>query len=346
MLYGASQGGPRNVAILIALVLTIGWLLYIVVNLRRGRPEVGSELELAPNRRPYHDDDELEGRHLERVQVFGLAMLVILGVGLPLYWVHEPGRQAGAINGYTSRFAGWGAQLFDVTANGGFNCAGCHGGMKATGGVAAYVVTDKRTGQVSAVQWKAPALNTVLLRYTPDEVLTILTYGRPFSPMSPWGLAGGGPMNDQQLQDVIAYLKSIQLCNPDTTKGVCAPAQQIVSSALSDAMASGKYASQGEALFNLDVASGAYSCARCHTQGWSYGDPGATGSGAYGPSLIGGVGPRHFPAVADQIAWVNQPPGVGKKYGQQNQQFKPMPGFARLLTADQIKAIVDYERGL
>jgi hypothetical protein len=24
--------------------------------------------------------------------------------------------------------------LFDVTANGGFNCAGCHGGMKATGG--------------------------------------------------------------------------------------------------------------------------------------------------------------------------------------------------------------------
>ena len=31
----------------------------------------------------------------------------------------------------------------------------------------------------------------------------------------------------------------------------------------------GEYASYGEALFNLDLASGAYSCARCHTQGWS-----------------------------------------------------------------------------
>jgi len=346
MIYGASQGGPRNVAVIIALVLTVGWVIYIAVNLRRGRPEIGSELELAPNRKPYFDDEQLEGRRLERAQVFGLAMLVILGVGLPLYWVHEPGRQAAAVNGYNKRFAGWGGELFDVTANGGFNCAGCHGGMKASGGVAAYVVTDPRTGKVSAVQWKAPALNTVLLRYTEDEVRTILTYGRPFSPMSPWGLAGGGPMNDQQIQNIIEYLKSIQLCDPAKTTTVCAPAQQEVSTALAAAMASGKYASEGEALFNLDVASGAYSCARCHTGGWSYANPQAAGSGAYGPSLIGGVSPRHFPNVADQIAWVNQPPGVGKKYGVQNQQFKPMPGFSRLLTPEQIRAIVGYERSL
>ena len=29
----------------------------------------------------------------------------------------------------------------------------------------------------------------------------------------------------------------------------------------------------GEALFNLELASGAYSCARCHTLGWSYDQP-------------------------------------------------------------------------
>ena len=39
----------------------------------------------------------------------------------------------------------------------------------------------------------------------------ILTYGRPFSPMAAWGVAGGGPMNDQQISDLIAYLKSIQV---------------------------------------------------------------------------------------------------------------------------------------
>ncbi len=61
------------------------------------------------------------------------------------------------------------------------------------------------------MNWTAPALNTVLYRFTPDEVTYILTYGRPFSPMSAWGVAGGGPMNDQQISDLIAYLQSIQI---------------------------------------------------------------------------------------------------------------------------------------
>ena len=57
------------------------------------------------------------------------------------------------------------------------------------------------------VNWKAPALNTVLLRYSREEVRYILTYGRPFSPMPAWGVKGGGPLNDQQLQNLIDYLE-------------------------------------------------------------------------------------------------------------------------------------------
>ena len=44
----------------------------------------------------------------------------------------------------------------------------------------------------------------------------------------------------------------------------------------------------GEALFNLDINSGAYSCARCHTQGWSYQSPGVPGQGrSVGTSPVG-----------------------------------------------------------
>src|SRR5262249_3413374 len=121
------------------------------------------------------------------------------------------GRQAAAVSTYNEQFAVWGSRDFATTADGGFNCAGCHGGMKANGGVAAYTVTDPNTGQVKAVNWTAPALNTVLYRFSVPEVTYILTYGRPFSPMSPWGVAGGGPMNDQQISDLIEYLKSIQV---------------------------------------------------------------------------------------------------------------------------------------
>lgn len=346
----ASQGTPRNVAILIAAVMFIGWLLYLIFNLRRAKPEIGSEIELAPNRRPYYDDDVLETRHLEHVQLWGLAMLVIIAIGLPLYWIREPGREAGATAGFVKRFASQGGELFAPTSEGGFNCSGCHGGMKAAGGQAAYTITDPRTGQIRVVSWKAPALNTVLSRFSADEVTYIITYGRPFSPMQPWGLAGGGPMNDQQISNLVAYLKSIQI-QPDTdpATGAAVPNadnQKTITEQLAAAMATGKYASEGEALFNLAYASGAYSCARCHTAGWSFDDPQISGGGAMGPNLTNGAEPRQFPNVEDQVAFVKGGSDTGKKYGQQGQGSGKMPGFGTLLTDEQIRAIVAYERGL
>ena len=83
--------------------------------------------------------------------------------------------------------------------------------MRATGGAAPYTITDPTTGAVRSVTWNAPALNTVFYRFSEEEVRFILVYGRQFSPMSPWGIAGGGPMNEQQIDSIIAYLKSIQL---------------------------------------------------------------------------------------------------------------------------------------
>ncbi len=343
-----AAGVPRNIAIVIAVVVTVGWLLYIVANLRRARPEIGSEIELAPNRKPYYSDEELEGKRLERTQLAGVAMLVVLGVGLPLYWVHEPSRQDGAIEEFDKQFVGWGARDFAATADGGFNCAGCHGGMKGVGGVAAYTITDQRTGEVRPVAWKAPAINTVVYRFSDSEIKFILVYGRPFSPMSPWGVEGGGPMNDQQINDLISYLHSIAIPRgKDQVAGeIPKTINDNVAKALADAMASGKYKSEGEALFNLEVGSGGYSCARCHTKGWSYSDPQQAGGGALGPNLTGGSTVRQFPAKSDQIDFITKGSELGKRYGQQGQGSGRMPGFGQLLTPEQINAIVDYERGL
>ena len=83
--------------------------------------------------------------------------------------------------------------------------------MKATVGQAPTAVNDPKTGEVRAVNWFAPALNTVLYRFDGTEVRFILEYGRTFSPMSAWGTVGGGPMNTQQIETIIAYIRSIQL---------------------------------------------------------------------------------------------------------------------------------------
>jgi mono/diheme cytochrome c family protein len=313
---------------------------------------------------------------LIRVQLIGVFLLVTMVIGLPLYWVLEPSRQAGAVTQKEDTFVGWGRGLFETTANGGFNCAGCHGGMKATGGQAPTAVTDPKTGEVRAVNWYAPALNTVLYRFTGDEVQFILNYGRTFSPMSAWGTVGGGPMNAQQIETIIAYIRSIQLPPEGCLTGTGFPTvsaltdlkvlklcdqgqlpeiertkiQKAAELAAKKLVESGKYgtvdAAMGEALFNLDINSGAYNCARCHTQGWSYGSPGVPGQGAFGWNLTGGATPSHFPSEQDMINFIKSGSEVGQRYGKQSQGTGRMPGFGGLLSDTQIKAIVEYVRSL
>jgi mono/diheme cytochrome c family protein len=228
-----------------------------------------------------------------------------------------------------------------------FGCATCHG-AQGQGGAAPYVITDA-LGNTRQVQWAAPPLNTVMLRYTADTVRTILIFGRANTPMPAWGVAGGGAMNDQQIADLVEYLKSITL----TPEKAAAQQQSLTKAEL---QRQGKSVVDGQVLFNVN-------CARCHTKGWSYGEPEVSGGGAYGPNLTNGDTLRQFPDRSDQIDFVTKGAEFGKPYGVrgignqapavrtsedpgQAMQGGGMPYFGSLLTPDQIQAVVDYERSL
>ncbi|MFK7919228.1 MAG: cytochrome c [Ilumatobacter sp.] len=343
-------------------VILLGFVVYAFFNVRAGRAEIGSEIELAANRKEYFDDETLEGSRLERIQLLGLACLLVSVIGLPFYWILEPNRQAGATEGWDKRFASWGEELFASTAEGGFNCAGCHGGMNGVGGEAPFTVTDPATGAVTAVNWKAPALNTIFYKFDESEVEFILNYGRPFSPMSPWGTVGGGPMTSQNIETLIEYMQSIQIdregCLEDELGGeeyfdveLCGSGilPQDVRDDIENAAQLAMEAegiSYGEALFNLELGSGAYSCARCHTLGWSYGDPGVTGQGAYGWNLTGGSSNSHFASEDDMVNFIKNGSEFGRLYGINGQGSGRMPGFGSMLTDDQIRAVVEYVRSL
>ncbi len=324
----------QRIALAVVLVMVIGWVVYLLSSARRTY-EPGNELEIAPNRKQYFDDDRMEGSRLTKYLWWAFAMLAISAVGLPAYWLREPYRQQGAgLDRGTAYFDAKavqrGEEYFQASPGNPptprephFGCETCHG-VKGIGGVATYTITDEANPDAPPrqVQWQAPALNTVMLRYRPEEVRHILVYGRPGTPMPGWGVEGGGALNDQQLDDLIAFLQSITL-DPAKVK--------------EESLA--QYGTDGTKLFE------GY-CARCHTQGASYGEPGVPGGGAFGPALTGGATLRQFPTVDSHVEWVAETAPIGSLYGVRGQSSGRMPYFGEMLTAEQIDAVVAYERGL
>lgn len=337
----------RNVGFLVAVLVTLGLIVYLFLQSRVAKDEVGSEIELAPNRKRYYDDEELEGKVLNRNLTLGLGLVAVVAVALPLYWLQEPSQLEGAEGQFEEVSIDRGAEQFASAAEGGLGCADCHGGMEATGGAAPFVLTDANGDFVEQVDWKAPSLNTLLYRYSEEEVFEILVYGRTFSPMPAWGVEGNGPLNDQQIGDIIAYMDSIQLRGNELDAELAAISEEVDRS-----LEAGEYESEGEALFNLGFengfAGGAYSCGRCHTPGWSYGQPGLAGGGAYGPNLrnIEAQFPGGAAGFASQLDFITVGSENGVPYGAQGIGSGGMPAFGQSYTEDQLRAVVDYERNL
>lgn len=321
----------QAIGVTVAVLLVFGWLCYIAVALRRrGDEPPTQELELAPNRRPYLDDEGLEGPRLTKVLGWALVLLAITSIAPVVYWLDEPSRQAGAARGFDNRAASRGEDLFAATEAGGFGCANCHG-TQGQGGVAPGNI-ETPLGTPRRVDWIAPAVDTVLLRHSEEEVRTILVYGRANTPMPAWGVLGGGPMNDQQIDDLIAYLGRIQL-SPDEAR------KRSTEEIEAEMKRPGGPTDRGEAAFNV-------SCARCHTKGWSYGEPEVNGGGAFGFNLTNGLALRQFPNRDDMVEFLSDGSEFSKPYGVRGVGTGRMPGFGQQLTDEQIQAIVDYVRGL
>ncbi|MEM7337970.1 MAG: c-type cytochrome [Actinomycetota bacterium] len=310
----------RAIGLTVFGLVLLGFILFFVRNVLSSRSELGSEIELAANRKEYLSDEDLEGPKLDKSLTFALVMLAILALALPFYWLAEPGRQDGAIEAYNLSFEVQGEGLYTEGAQ----CVNCHaaGGV---GGSRAYVLQDGDGQFVANAQWAAPALNDVLLRYSEEEVRYILNFGRPDSPMAAWGTPGGGPLTTQQVDNIIVYLRTLQKqsIDPidislvasdliedgiDENEAVAAQAAAEVAAAeeieavrteVQRSLDAGEFETVGEAVFNLGLYSGyqggSLSCARCHTAGWSLGidivpdilDEGVAGCGGGNPSGIG-----------------------------------------------------------
>ena len=176
----------------------VGALAYFAAIGFRGS---GRTKEVAPNLDKYKSDDELETNHLDRTLSVAVLVASLLTVMIPLYYLGEENRQEEFVEYFDEVSVERGEYLYEE-----FGCGNCHG-VDGGGGAASYV--EKRSGV--SVTWAAPAINNVFYRYDAEEIRYWLVFGRANSPMPAWGLEGGGPMNDGQLDDLIDYLRYFQI---------------------------------------------------------------------------------------------------------------------------------------
>ena len=154
------------------------------------RPELGSEIELAPNRKPYYDDETLEGTRLERVQLIGVLLLVVdASSACRCTGCSSPAARRARSSGKELQFAelGPGAvrdhrqrrlQLRRLPRR--------HEGHRRR---RALQPSPIRRPVRSRRSTGTPRRSTRCCTASPPTRCTfILTYGRPFSPMSAWGI--------------------------------------------------------------------------------------------------------------------------------------------------------------
>lgn len=136
-----------------------------------------------------HEDPALR-RSLSKWQSAGVLVLLLLVIAFPLYKAVESTRRAEALTSYQDALFKTGRQLF------GLNCTSCHG--------------------VSGQGVDAPALNSqqFLGSVTDEQMHGIIAGGVPGTEMPAWWNEYGGPLTDEQIAAVVAYIRAWQKTAP------------------------------------------------------------------------------------------------------------------------------------
>jgi mono/diheme cytochrome c family protein len=332
------------VAVIVLVPAALMWGIFIVRSGRPGKPP-RARLGIPMALRPAESDEKLEGPRLERIQVWGVISAVALAAFIPIYWLPERDRQEHFEERFSEESIHRGGLIYQtppVLEEGieavafkeleeeialGQNCAFCHGG-NAQGGPVPNGFVDPATGET--VQYNAPPLNNVFQRWDEEVIRFTIERGRPGTPMPAWGVAYGGPMTEQMVTDVIAYLKNEFPANSEPPEELAAACANPNSSESLDC-------SSGKEIFEAR-------CAVCHGPegqgkeesgglGWFQGMALWDGDVTHLPESL------HYQTIVNGRRFAFMP-----AFGEAPSQGIPVPLYP--LTDDQIRAVMAYERSL
>ena len=199
------------------IILAVGGAIFIAIAggilVLRGRRR--EEADIPNAMRPGPSDPDLETPLLQKLQGWGVLLVLFFVIWVPAAWLFEPQRnleQEQLLNEAAIDRGAHAVQVFTEENQGGVGCVNCHGPT-----LQGSVILNTQTG--TPIQ--TPNLTTVCggpftghpLIYGLRDIQTTIEQGRGIMPS--WSIRYAGALGDQQINDIINYLVSIQKDVPE-----------------------------------------------------------------------------------------------------------------------------------
>ena len=204
-------------------VLIAGGVLVLRGRRAAARPDIPTAM------RPGPSDADLETPLLNKLQGWGVLLVVFFVIWVPMTWLFEPDRNLSQEKGLLTEAINRGAadvQLFSEENQGGVGCVRCHGpelqGSRIIDTTTGTVIPTPNLTTVCGGPWTGhPKI------YSINDIYATIEQGRGIMPS--WSIRFAGALDDQQINDIVNYIVSIQdetpvtpehnVCvNPDATK--------------------------------------------------------------------------------------------------------------------------------
>lgn len=141
----------------------------------------------------------MQTENYRRQMLIGLVLTLVTVVALAVAWLTEPSRMAEAKDAADKLSLSQGRQIYVA------NCTACHG-TRGEGGV-------------------GPALNdkNVLSKGTNEVLAGYIAVGRPNTLMPAWSQAHGGPLTDEDIRNVVAFIRAWEPTAPTVVADTITP---------------------------------------------------------------------------------------------------------------------------
>lgn len=206
-------------AILIGVAAGLLIVLAFVAFQVGGRRRRARGPDIPPVMRPGPSDADLEKPVRERLYAWGIVTVLFMAIWIPTVFLREPTTNRDDTVDMIEESADRG---HDISKAGteenpvGFNCERCHG-VGLGGGQNVYnntVVSVPNLRNVcGGAEFGHPQITSL------DDVVRTIAEGRTGTDMPSWSVRFAGAMTDQQIEDVVNYILSIQDVPDD--KNVC-----------------------------------------------------------------------------------------------------------------------------